>query len=205
MSDNIFNQQQIQYLLKQFLLDKYRVTILDKVDSTQNYAMQNLENLASNSVIVAEEQTVGRGRNGKVWTAKPCIDITASFIYKFALDFEYDLLPLVIAIAVNRLFKHLRVVTKIKWPNDILLPDKTKIAGVLIESKVCRNDRYLIIGIGIDNINSWNRNNLLVSLIQQVNNILSEYQIFGFATIRREWLDNCIHCGSRISLIIEGK
>ncbi|MCC2645685.1 MAG: biotin--[acetyl-CoA-carboxylase] ligase [Burkholderiales bacterium] len=201
---NNFNFNKINQMLKQSGLENYTVIYHDQLESTQSYALNNIQQLNNNSVIVCEVQTNGIGRNGKIWSSKPYIDIAVSLVHAFSLDFEYELLPLVIAVAINRLFKQLRVNTKVKWPNDIYLADKTKVAGILQSAKVYANERYIVTGIGLDNIQNWDRNNLLLSLIIQVENVLSEYKIFGFAIFRQEWLDNCIHYHRQISLYRSG-
>jgi len=186
-------------------LNNYKVMTHEELASTNKYALENIKQLENNSVIVCEGQSAGLGRNGKVWSSRPYIDISVSFVHKFPLDFDYELLPLVIAVAVNRLFKQLRVSTKIKWPNDIWQLNKTKIAGILLSAKIHANERYIVTGIGLNNIENWERNNLLINLITHVENVLSEYKIFGFAIVRQEWLDNCIHYRKVISLYQGGE
>ncbi len=202
---NKLNSNHIQQKLAQLGLNSYKVSIFEKLDSTNTYALNNIAQFENNSVIVCERQTAGTGRNGKVWTSRPYIDLSVSVIHKFPLDFDYELLPLVIAVAVNRLFKQLRIGTKIKWPNDIWLLDKTKAAGILLSAKIYANCRYIVTGIGINNIDNWERNDLLLKLIVHIENMLSEYKIFGFATCRREWLDNCVHYNKQISLYQDNK
>src|SRR5579863_1616704 len=197
---NKYNHNQISHKLMQAGLSNYTVIIHEELVSTNTYALDNIGQLKNNSVIVCEGQSAGLGRNGKAWTSRPYIDISASFVHKFPLDFDYELLPLVMAVAVNRLFKQLRVNTKIKWPNDIWLSNKTKIAGILLSAKIHANERNIVTGIGLNNIENWERNNLLLNLIIHVENVLSEYKTFGFAIVRQEWLDNCIHYRKVISL-----
>ena len=200
MPDNPFDLNKLNALLALAGLKHYNITIHKQLDSTQSYALEHIEKFSDNSVIVCETQVAGVGRNGKVWTSRPYTDIMVSFVHEFPFEFEYELLPLVIAVALNRLFKYLRVATKIKWPNDIYLPDKTKIAGILQSARVLENKRCIITGIGLNNIANWERNNLLVELIHQINNVLSQYKVFGFTALHQEWLDNCIHHRKMISL-----
>lgn len=205
MVENLFNLVTIGRLLEQYGLNHYSVIIKPELESTNNYALENIEQLSDNSVIVCEKQTSGQGRGGKVWKSQAYIDVTASLIHKFPLDFNYELLPLVISVAVNRLFKQLRVATKVKWPNDIWLLDKTKVVGILLAAKTVGDERYIVTGIGLNNIQNWERNGLLVDLIKQVNDVLMEYKVFGFALFRQEWLDNCIHHRKIISLYQHGQ
>ncbi|MCC2625867.1 MAG: biotin--[acetyl-CoA-carboxylase] ligase [Burkholderiales bacterium] len=202
---NRLNADLIEQKLAQLGQKDYKVVIFEELDSTNTYALNNLAQFANNSVIVCENQSAGTGRNGKIWSSRPYVDLSVSFIHKFTLDFNYELLPLVIAVAVNRLFKQLRVSAKIKWPNDIWLPDNTKVAGILLSAKIQTNCRYIVAGIGLNNIHDWERNQFLADLIMHVEQVLSEYKIFGFATIRREWLDNCIHYHKKISLYQNNK
>lgn len=191
--------------------DTYQVINLTKVDSTNKYALSNHASLRDKTLITADEQTSGYGRNGKLWTSRPNIDIIASFVYKISINKQYILTPLVIAVGLNRLFKELGVLTKIKWPNDILLPDKTKIAGILVESKVQSKSRVLVIGIGLDNILMWDKKLILRLLIKHIDIVVNQYFDNGFALLRLEWIENCIHYKKRVmlmhadKLIVEGE
>jgi biotin-(acetyl-CoA carboxylase) ligase len=178
----------------------YTIQILNEIDSTNDYIFKNLEKLKNKTVVTAEYQSLGKARNGKVWITSFATDITASFVNQFELDFKYELLPIIISVAVNRLFKQFGVSSKIKWPNDVMLPDKTKIAGILVECCIRDSKRYVVIGVGVDNVGIWGRNALFASLIQNIANIISEYEFFGFDLIYREWLDNCIHYKRQIKL-----
>jgi biotin-(acetyl-CoA carboxylase) ligase len=202
---NRLNPQQIKQKLAQLGRPDYNVMVYEELASTNTYALDNIAQFENNSVIVCERQNAGMGRNGKIWTSRPYIDLSVSFVHKFPLDFEYELLPLVIAVAVNRLFKQLRVSAKIKWPNDIWLLDNKKAAGILLSAKVYNNYRYIVSGIGLNNIDNWERNELLLNLIIHIENVLSEYKLFGFATVRQEWLDNCMHYRREISLYQDNK
>lgn len=205
---NKYKHDQIAQKLIQSGLGNYKVMIHEELASTNTYALDHIEQLENNSVIVCEGQSAGLGRNGKTWTSRPYLDMSVSFVHKFPLDFDYELLPLVIAVAVNRLFKQLRISTKIKWPNDIWTCsriDKIKIAGILLSAKIYANERYIVSGIGLNNIENWERNNLLINLITHVENVLSEYKVFGFAIVRQEWLDNCTHYRKVISLYQGGE
>lgn len=199
-TNNLLDKANILKYLQLESVKPYQVFILPQVDSTNKYAMEHLPQFVTNTVITTEMQTNGCGRNGKIWNSLPHLDITASFIYKLPVVTDYCLFPLVIAVAVNRLFKQYQVMTKIKWPNDILLLNGTKISGILVESKKTINEIGIIVGIGIDNIYKWDRNKLLSYLIKHVDYIINEYQHFGFATIRQEWLDNCVHYGQMVKL-----
>lgn len=188
---------------------------LEEIGSTNTYIKDNLHNISNGAIVTAEFQAKGRGRDdSKSWNSKIAHDIAVSFLKIFPLEFSYELLPLIIAVGVNRLFKQLRVKTKIKWPNDIylsgssdLIAKRIKVGGILVES-ITRNDsRYVIIGIGINNIvdDSISRDELFINLMKHVQNVLTEYNTFGFSLLRREWLDNCIHYKKNVKITKQEK
>ena len=156
-------------------------------------------------MVIAEYQAGGRGRGQKKWISRVAQDITVSFLYWFDLAFNYELLPLITAVAINRMFKDFKLITKIKWPNDVMLADGTKIGGILIESGINNNMRFVVIGIGIDNNHAIERNLLLVELIRNIDNVIIQYQTFGFELLQREWLDNCIHYQKMVKIIKNGE
>ncbi len=182
----------------------YTVKILDEINSTNTYILNNIGALDNKTVISAELQVGGRGRNNKIWLSKIATDLTVSFLYLFPLEFNYELLPLVVAVCINRLLKQYRIPNLIKWPNDIYSKDSGKIAGILLESGIRDNKRFVVVGIGIDNIRDLDRALLLSSLIYHMEHVITEYSIFGFAMFRQEWLDNCLHYNKKVNLYKSG-
>lgn len=195
-------------------LDGYTLKLLPEVDSTNTYVFCNITNLPNRTVVVAELQSSGRGRGDKYWISKIALDLTVSFLYFFPLHFSCELLPLIAAVAVNRLLKQYRVTNYIKWPNDIYLANSSnvesaqfrgKIAGILLQSGIYDEQRFVIIGIGINNLFGLHRNKLLASLIAHMEHVMQEYSVFGFAMLRQEWLDNCLHHNKSVKLYQEQK
>ncbi len=132
-------------------------TILDTVDSTNNYAMQQVhDGLAKHGMAwFATEQTAGKGQRGKNWASEKGKNIAMSLVFepgqlKITSQFH---LSAAIALAV---FKFLKTYTgdeiKIKWPNDLYWRDR-KAGGILIENKLQgKLWKWAVVGIGI-NIN----------------------------------------------------
>ena len=195
----------IQEQLKKVKHDDYQVKIIPEVSSTNTYVLENLSQLTNKSVIVTELQTKGRGRANNKWFSRVGIDITVSFLYLFEEHYNFELFPLIVAVAINRLFKQYKVSNKIKWPNDIYQNQENKICGILVESGISSGKRFIVIGIGLDNIKYFERNDLLVNLIINLDNVIREYSNFGFAIFRREWLDNCIHFKQKVSIYQNNK
>ena len=185
--------------------EQYNIKILAEINSTNSYVLQNISNLPDKSVVTTEFQSQGRGRGDNKWLSKIATDLTVSFLYFFDTEFNFELLPLIAAIAINRLLKQFRLKNLIKWPNDIFLNDATKVAGILVESGVRDGKRFIVIGVGLNNPSQIGRNLLLSSLINHMDHVLGEYKAFGFAMFRQEWLDNCIHINKIVSLYQNGK
>ena len=100
------------------------------------------------TVVTAREQTAGRGRVGRVWTAPEGKALLYSAILR-PLDQRHLLLPLSVPLAVCATAEALRPDAKcmVKWPNDVWL-DGRKLAGILIEARP--QDGWAVIGIGLN-------------------------------------------------------
>jgi BirA family biotin operon repressor/biotin-[acetyl-CoA-carboxylase] ligase len=92
------------------------------------------------TLVTADEQRTGRGRQGRVWTAPPGSAVLMSLVLR-ELD---ELLPLSAALAVC---EALPVEAEIKWPNDVWI-DRRKVAGILLEGRP--QDGWAVLGIGLN-------------------------------------------------------
>jgi BirA family transcriptional regulator, biotin operon repressor / biotin---[acetyl-CoA-carboxylase] ligase len=122
----------------------YRVT-----DSTNDRARELAEAGApGGTVVTAREQTAGRGRVGRVWTAPEGKALLYSAILR-PLDERHLLLPLSVPLTVCGAAEELRpgIECQVKWPNDVWL-EQRKLAGILIEAKP--QDGWAVIGIGLN-------------------------------------------------------
>ncbi|HEU4945330.1 MAG TPA: biotin--[acetyl-CoA-carboxylase] ligase, partial [Solirubrobacterales bacterium] len=118
-------------------------------DSTNARARELVEAGAPHGTIVtAVEQTAGRGRQGRAWTAPAGKGLLYSAILR-PLDERHLLLPLSVPLAVCEAAEALRpgIECRVKWPNDVWL-DERKLAGILIEAKP--QDRWAVIGVGLN-------------------------------------------------------
>ncbi len=122
----------------------YRVT-----DSTNTRAREVAEAGApGGTVVTAREQTAGRGRVGRVWTAPEGKALLYSAILR-PLDQRHLLLPLSVPLAVCAAAEALRpgISCQVKWPNDIWLEGR-KLSGILIEARP--QDGWAVIGVGLN-------------------------------------------------------
>jgi BirA family biotin operon repressor/biotin-[acetyl-CoA-carboxylase] ligase len=118
-------------------------------DSTNSRARELVEAGATGgTVVTAREQTAGRGRIGRVWTAPEGKALLYSAILR-PLDQRHLLLPLSVPLAVCAAAEALRpgIECQVKWPNDVWLEER-KLAGILIEAKP--QDGWAVIGIGLN-------------------------------------------------------
>ncbi|MFT3932685.1 MAG: biotin--[acetyl-CoA-carboxylase] ligase [Chitinophagaceae bacterium] len=115
------------------------LTILESVDSTNNYAMAMVRagQAKHGDGFFALEQVQGRGQRGKTWLTEPGTNIILTIVLQVQNPLSQQFsLSMAIALAVYDFFaKHAGDETSIKWPNDIYWRDR-KAGGILIESIV---------------------------------------------------------------------
>ena len=102
---------------------------------------------------VAEQQTAGRGRQGRVWLSPPGENLLFSVLVREAPPpARLPLIALVAGLAVRDAVARAlpRCDVKIKWPNDVTIDEK-KVAGVLVEA-VTTGSRVeaLVVGVGVN-------------------------------------------------------
>jgi BirA family transcriptional regulator, biotin operon repressor / biotin---[acetyl-CoA-carboxylase] ligase len=114
----------------------YRVT-----DSTNERARTLAAAGAPHGTLVtADEQRAGRGRQGRAWTAPPRTAVLMSVVLRELSE----TLPLAAAVAVC---EALPVEASIKWPNDVWI-DGRKVAGILVEGRPLEG--WAVLGIGLN-------------------------------------------------------
>ncbi|MEA3444523.1 MAG: biotin--[acetyl-CoA-carboxylase] ligase [Bacteroidota bacterium] len=127
---------------------------LDKINSTNSYANQLSvdKKPISGTVILAQEQTEGKGQEGNKWESQVGKNLTFSILLfpdKLRADHQF-ILSKAISLGIIDYLKPLTKDFSIKWPNDIYCNNR-KIAGILIENSVMGS--YLsesIVGIGLN-------------------------------------------------------
>ncbi len=120
----------------------YRIT-----DSTNERARELIAAGApSGAIVTASEQTAGRGRRGRTWSAPAGKALLVSAILR-PLSVEQSLLPLAVPLAVCEAIESLAPIRcEVKWPNDVWWAER-KLAGVLIEAEP---PEWAVIGIGLN-------------------------------------------------------
>jgi BirA family biotin operon repressor/biotin-[acetyl-CoA-carboxylase] ligase len=100
------------------------------------------------TVVTAAEQTAGRGRQGRTWTAPAGKALLYSAVLR-PLDERHLMLPLAVPLAVCQAAEDLQAGLEcgVKWPNDVQI-DGRKLAGVLIEARP--QDGWAVVGVGLN-------------------------------------------------------
>ncbi|MGE3822231.1 MAG: biotin--[acetyl-CoA-carboxylase] ligase [Isosphaeraceae bacterium] len=191
-----------------------RVAVWNRVVSTNDHAA-----LASNSltneglVVLAEEQTAGRGRRGRSWIAPARTSILMSvLIFPEGSLADPSWLTALGAVAVAELVRERTGAdARIKWPNDVRVDGK-KLSGVLVERGAAA-----VIGIGL-NVNldhddfppeltgsvtsmrilqgeRVDRSDLAASLIQRLDALYRQAKAVGPEPLRLAWSDLSEHTG----------
>lgn len=194
--------------------EKWPVTLLQQVDSTNAEALRRLGSGAVPPfLVIAEQQTAGRGRRGRAWVSPYGENLYYSLVLRITGGMrQIEGLSLVVGLALLHAIRETGVSdVGLKWPNDLLVGGR-KIAGILLElsgdpADVC----HVVIGIGV-NINMrvvtkdaidqpWtsirqilgaqiDRNRFVSDLGIQLERYLELHQQHGFAALRSQWEAN---------------
>ncbi|WP_342654359.1 bifunctional biotin--[acetyl-CoA-carboxylase] ligase/biotin operon repressor BirA [Pseudomonas sp. F3-2] len=199
------------------------VRIYDVIDSTNAEAMRLIEAGTQLPLLVlAEQQTAGRGRRGRKWVSP----FAENLYYSLAVRIEGGMrqlegMSLLVGLALVETLRELGVAKAgLKWPNDILVGDR-KLAGVLLEltgdpADVC----HVIIGVGVNvNMRSANevdqawtsmaielgrmldRNQVASRLSHNLGLYIARHREEGFDAFRDDWERNHLWQGRGVSLI----
>lgn len=129
-----------------------KIIYFDSIDSTNNKAKElATSGEAEGTIVIAEEQTSGRGRLGRQFVSPKYKGIWMSLILRPEIDPIYiSRITLIGAAAVNLAISDIGIKSYIKWPNDIVLNNK-KVSGILTEMSAELNQtNYVVMGIGIN-------------------------------------------------------
>ena len=197
--------------------------VLSKTDSTNDEIRRNLT-LPEGAVCIADQQTHGRGRQGRSWHSETGTGLYLSILLKPNLSAEkLALITLMAGVAtVSAIQKQISSVSlKLKWPNDILLNEK-KLAGILCEYVP---GTAVIVGIGI-NLNQTcfpedikniatslkletgttvNRTNLVISLLENLDSNYEEFLQEKRPSLIKKWTNRTDMFGKITTVHQKGK
>lgn len=196
----------------------FTLALADEIDSSNTQLTTRAAQGAPHGlVLAAERQTAGRGRLGRRWQMRLGAGLTFSLLWRFDRGLSgLAGLSLVVGIAIVRTLRQFNVPVALKWPNDVLL-DGRKLAGILIElSGDALGPAAVVIGIGLNVASPGEveqpvanladagckvgRNALLAALLNQLAEVLAQFDRDGFAAFRDEWHQLAAFIGQPVRL-----
>ena len=186
--------------LNQENLDCY---FLKTIDSTNAFA-KKLPLEKPILVVLAEEQTAGKGRHGKKWHSPESGNIYLSI--KYQINSPHSPVSLIVGLLIVEAMDEVsgqKINARLKWPNDILL-NKKKICGILIESEVVEEKMEYTIGIGVNysipKTESWwgdlEEQKDVLPREKLINAILKKiifYKDNDYLNWQEQWESRCMH------------
>lgn len=125
--------------------------VLPEVGSTNAVVAERArDGAAAGLLVIADHQTSGRGRLDRVWTIPPRAGLSFSLLLRPDLaPTGWPWLPLLTGLAVTEALVDLGYDARVKWPNDILLPER-KVSGILVERVVTPTGPAAVLGVGLN-------------------------------------------------------
>lgn len=130
---------------------------VEEIDSTNKFLLQTKDYQKHGTVLLAENQTAGRGRLDRTWSSNKEQNLTFSILLSDSINAsKINLVNLASSLSVAQAIENLyQLNVELKWPNDVLI-NKKKTAGILLESSSKGNKiERVVIGIGL-NVNQPN-------------------------------------------------
>jgi BirA family biotin operon repressor/biotin-[acetyl-CoA-carboxylase] ligase len=145
--------ERIQALLPESVRSHIEALLIEwTLESTNTRLLEALPPAAGTAaVVLAEQQTGGRGRRGRSWLAQPGCAVCFSMAWQYPeMPADLSALSLVVGLCVVNTLQELGVETRLKWPND-LVTGNGKIGGILIEMRAeAGGPVHVVIGIGLN-------------------------------------------------------
>ncbi|MGZ3158152.1 MAG: biotin--[acetyl-CoA-carboxylase] ligase [Burkholderiaceae bacterium] len=192
--------------------------------STNADLLAQIDTLSAATLLIAEKQTAGRGRAGRVWHAAPGATLTFSLAWKFNRPMQEMVgLPLAVGVALVHALDAFDVAAQLKWPND-LLRDGKKLGGTLIETAIDKhgNGMWAVIGIGLNltmpadlaaqidrpvtaapELAKLDRNAVMAALLSSLAETLTVFEEQGFKAFMKRW--NALHAYAGEPVIIQDR
>lgn len=150
------NSELVESTVKQHLPSETMfnyVKVYDSIDSTNREAKRLWQNgLKEPALILAREQTAGKGRRGRTWHSPKDEGVFMSMLLIPDIEPNHaSMLTLIAGLAVTQAIKSLTGIdSMIKWPNDLVMGNK-KVCGILTEmSAEMDYVHHVVVGIGIN-------------------------------------------------------
>ena len=185
-------------------LGHHRIDLIECGSTNDEAAALARAGASHGTIVIAERQTAGRGRDGRTWQSPPG-GLYVSVVLRPALA-PADVPPLTLAVGVGVCDAARDVGThaELKWPNDLYVGDK-KLAGILVETQ-SHGGRLetVIVGIGVNlatppqldtatAIGNVDRESFIARLLARLEHWIDRYVAGGLAVIVPAWRDRMMH------------
>ena len=205
--DNLLTTENIYHVLSDaaqsiFPPESFHIEL--SVESTNDH----IKKLLPPCLLLAEEQTQGKGRYGRQWNSPFAAGIYLSMHFESSrFNRGLDGLSLAVGIMAARFLDKMNIKIGIKWPNDLVLPNnpQVKLGGILVE--LCDDSVIIGIGINYDNCRDNDNDDSNITSIKQLHNKdvlinrsmvagllinslasgLTDFFTQGFSTLYKEW------------------
>lgn len=198
-----------------------KIQYFDTLDSTNSYAkILAAQGAPEGTIVIADQQTGGRGRLGRSFSSPPGMGVYLSVILRPGCSAE-ELMHLTCAAGVAAVRAIGKPKVGIKWTNDLVI-GKRKLGGILTELSVDHDTRlvdWAVVGIGINCCqHKWqfpaeirdiacslgmdwqDTPPLIADLIQELYS-MNQHLLTSKADIMAQYRDRCITVGQRISVV----
>jgi BirA family biotin operon repressor/biotin-[acetyl-CoA-carboxylase] ligase len=191
--------------------DGWRIEVVEQAGSTNQVVAERARcDEPAGLVVVAEEQSAGRGRLDRTWLSPPRAGLTFSVLLRPDLPpARWGWVPLLAGLAVARAVREqAEVEAVLKWPNDLLIDDR-KVCGVLSEAVA---PDAVVVGIGLnvttrrdelphdaatslrlENATTTDRDTLLRAALRELGRVLADPDLVGYREL-------CSTIGRRVRL-----
>lgn len=199
------------------------IELIAETASTNADLLTRIDGLSGPVLLIAENQTAGRGRAGRNWHSEPGSSITFSIAWKFGKPLSGLVgLSLAVGTALAESLAKLGIAASVKWPNDILSGD-CKLAGILIEAAAARQnpqcESWAVVGIGVNlqlsdqlsarvghpiaGASSLNKDRDLAvaTLVRGLTQALRSFEIDGLEAFTERWSRLHAHAGKQVAIL----
>ena len=211
----------VQANLKAKVLGK-QIEYYTRLESTNSEAWELIDAGCSNgTIIITDNQFLGKGRGSSIWTSSPNKSLTFSIILSLNINSKLsNWISIISSLAIEKALASFSTKVELKYPNDIMIGGK-KLGGILCETKVSEKKiNYAVVGIGINinekiedfdstiqntatslQINSekpYQRERVVAEILNQVEILLDQFPK-NSDLIKSNWEDACNHLNKVIT------
>lgn len=210
------NHEQLADLLQYRSLDSLQH--FARIDSTNQWLLTEGR---CGQLCVADQQTAGRGRQGKTWHSASTDNLYFSLKHCFTESVAHlSLLSLTVGIALAEALATLGLQGhQLKWPNDVYIQQK-KLAGILLESNA---KHVMVIGIGLNRVSDFTQQQtgwtslqtvmskppsatiLLATIINHLDRLLAAFPDYSTKKLQTQWANWDMLAGRPIHLQQAGR